>query len=66
MNNLDAKCKRCDYGTLRPWDELDDEQKEVAERLPASADYALEERKAHHRWCTRCWYEDKGDRVRNA
>ena len=66
MNNLDSKCKRCDYGTLRPWDDMDDEQQEVALRLPASKDFSLDERKIRHRWCTRCWYEDRGDSVSNA
>lgn len=66
MNSLDSKCKRCDYGTLRRWDDLDEEQQEVALRLPRSADFSLDERKARHRWCTRCWYEDTGDGVRNA
>ena len=66
MDDLDSKCKRCDYGVLRRWDELDDEQKEVMVRLPASADYPLDIRKARHRWCTRCWYEETGDRARIA
>ena len=29
----------------------------MVKRLPLSANYSLEERKATHRWCTRCWYE---------
>jgi len=66
MNNLDSKCKRCDWGTLKRWDEMDAEQQEVALRLPRSADFSLDERKARHRWCTRCWYEDVGDEVGNA
>ena len=37
--------------------ELTDEQREMVKRLPLSASYPLEERKATHRWCTRCWYE---------
>jgi len=43
---------------MKSWDELNDEEREVVKRLPASAEYSLEERKASHRWCTRCWYED--------
>jgi hypothetical protein len=42
---------------MKSWDELNDEEREVVKRLPASAEYSLEERKATHRWCTRCWYE---------
>jgi hypothetical protein len=42
---------------LKVWDELSDDEREVAKRLPASAYYSVEERKSKHRWCTRCWYE---------
>jgi hypothetical protein len=52
------RCPRCDAGRLRGWDELNDDEREVAKRLPASADYTLDERKARHRWCPRCWYEE--------
>jgi hypothetical protein len=52
------RCPRCDTGRLCAWEELKDDEREVAKRLPASADYSLEERKARHRWCRRCWYEE--------
>jgi hypothetical protein len=45
---------------LRSWSELSDEDREIVKRLPATADYSLEERQARHRWCTRCWFEDSG------
>jgi len=54
------RCPRCDGGRLRAWNELDDEEREVVKRLPASADYSLEARQARHRWCKRCWYEETG------
>ena len=54
------RCPRCDAGRLRGLSELNDEEREVVKRLPASADYLVEERAARHRWCTRCWYEDTG------
>jgi len=53
-------CPRCGTERLKRWSELTDEQREVVRRLPASADYSLDERQARHRWCTRCWYEDTG------
>ena len=53
-------CPRCDAGRLIGWSELNDEEREVVERLPASADYSIEERAGRHRWCTRCWFEDAG------
>ena len=42
---------------MKSWSELNDEEREIVKRLPLSANYSLEERKATHRWCTRCWYE---------
>ena len=51
-------CPRCEKRGLKPWAELTDEQREVVKRLPQSAAYSEEERKAAHRWCTRCWYEE--------
>ncbi|PYS46915.1 MAG: hypothetical protein DMF68_17590 [Acidobacteria bacterium] len=53
-----TRCPRCGEGRLLSWNELDDEQREVVRRLPASADYSLDERKATHRWCMRCWHEE--------
>jgi hypothetical protein len=61
MDNESGKqCPRCDAGRLRAWSELNDEEREVVKRLPASTDYSIEERAARDRWCTRCWYEDFG------
>ena len=60
MEAIENECPRCRAGRLRGWGELSDEECELAKRLPASADYAAEERMARHRWCTRCWYEDTG------
>jgi len=46
---------------VRAWSELDEEQREVVRRLPASADYSHAERAARHRWCVRCWHEETRD-----
>jgi hypothetical protein len=54
------QCPHCGAGQLHSWSQLNDEEREVVKRLPASADYSIEERAARHRWCTRCWYEDAG------
>jgi hypothetical protein len=62
MNNQSqAQCPRCGVGRLRGWRELGEEEQEVVRRLPASADYSLDERRATHRWCTSCWYEETED-----
>lgn len=60
MMESERQCRRCATGRLRGWSELNDEEREVATRLPASKDYSIEERVARHRWCPRCWYEDTG------
>ena len=58
MMNPNSRCPRCGEGRLQSWSELGEEEREIVQRLPASADYNLEERKARHRWCVRCWYEE--------
>jgi ribosomal protein L37E len=50
-------CKHCGVGRLRRWSELGEEEQEVVRRLPASADFSLQERKRTHKWCARCWHE---------
>lgn len=52
------QCPRCGAARLRAWSELNDEDRELVQRLPASAEYSPEQRQATHRWCKRCWYED--------
>lgn len=47
------------------WDELNEEEKFLAGKLPGSADFTAEERKKH-RFCTRCWFEDWGVSPQNA
>lgn len=54
----DNRCPRCGVGRLQSWNELSEEEHEMARRLPGSVDYSLDERKARHRWCTCCWYEE--------
>jgi hypothetical protein len=53
-------CPRCDGMTLRGWSDLTVEEQEVVRRLP-SGGYSLAERQSHHRWCTRCWFEQVGE-----
>jgi hypothetical protein len=51
-------CPRCRAARLRRWDELTGEEREVVRRLPASADFALDERARNSRWCRLCWFEE--------
>ena len=54
--NDENRCPRC-QDVLKTWRELTDEEQEVVRRLPEAVDYDSDERRATHRWCTRCWYE---------
>ncbi len=59
MDLRSDRCTRCGEGRLRSWQQLDEEEREVVRRLPASAEYPLDERASRHRWCTLCWNEEK-------
>ena len=64
MNNeKPTNCPRCAEGRMRTWQELTDDEREVAARLPGAADYRAAERETTHRWCTRCWYETRSEPV---
>jgi ribosomal protein S27AE len=58
MENFDRKttCPKCGSFSFKPWSELTDDEKFLAERLPGSAEYSRSQR-IQHRFCTRCWYE---------
>jgi hypothetical protein len=64
--NTERHCYKCGEETLRTWDELDDDERELVARLPGSGDYRKDERKAMHRWCTRCWHEEVENQPRLA
>jgi len=60
MASNPEKCPRCDAGILKSWAQLNEEERLVVARLPASAEYSEAERRTH-RWCPRCWYESVAD-----
>ncbi|MGI9035038.1 MAG: hypothetical protein ACR2GD_03255 [Pyrinomonadaceae bacterium] len=49
-------CPRCRH-LLKSWQELTSDEKFTVERLPASAEFSLEQRK-QRRFCERCWFEE--------
>ena len=57
-------CPACGATRLRAWGELNEEEREVVRRLPASAGAAKGERESRRRWCVRCWHEEADDRPR--
>jgi len=57
--NGSNRCPRCE-GELKSWGDLNDEEREIVQRLPGMSDYSPAARQARHRWCTRCWFEDSG------
>jgi hypothetical protein len=58
----EGRCPRCQEGPLKAWYELSGDEREVALRLPGSAEHEAAARAARHRFCTRCWYEEGGER----
>lgn len=62
----EGRCPRCAEGPLKAWYELSEEEREMAARLPASADFTQAERAARHLFCTRCWFEETSGAPRNA
>jgi hypothetical protein len=56
----EGRCPRCGEGPLKAWYELSEDEREVALRLPGSAEADAAERIARHRFCTRCWHEETG------
>ncbi len=59
--NIEDRCSRCGEGRMKSWQELKEEEREVVERLPASAEADAAERRRRHRWCTRCWHESRDE-----
>jgi hypothetical protein len=62
----EGRCPRCGEGPLKAWYELSEEEQEVVRRLPGSSDFSPAERAARHRFCTRCWYEERAGTPRDA
>jgi hypothetical protein len=62
----EGRCPRCGEGPLKAWYELSEEERELALRLPASADFTQPERASRHLFCTRCWYEEVTSPPRDA
>ncbi|MGD9588098.1 MAG: hypothetical protein AB7Q37_06585 [Pyrinomonadaceae bacterium] len=56
---LRIECPKCGGSRIKPWNDLSGEQRMLAEKLPASAEFTPAERKKH-RFCTRCWFEFTG------
>ena len=59
MESFESKdaCPRCGYHWMKGWEDLTEEQQMLVERLSASAEISLAQRKKH-RFCERCWFED--------
>jgi len=58
MNSFQENCcPKCHFPKMKAWNELTAEQQMLAERLPTSAEYTVNERKKH-RFCERCWFEE--------
>lgn len=49
-------CPRCGNQKSKSWNELNEDEKILVEKLPAAADFTKQERR-RNRWCARCWHE---------
>ena len=57
MKNIDIKsCPNCGSAKIKSWENLNDEEKILVEKLPPFADFSDEQRKKH-RFCGRCFFE---------
>ena len=54
-------CPRCGLPMMKHWDELTDDERFIVDRLESSVDTTRRQRRKH-RYCTRCWFEDRGGR----
>jgi hypothetical protein len=59
-------CPQCGNAKIKGWSQLTNDEQELVKRLPASAKYKLQERKARHSWCKRCWYEFTNNETHHA
>ena len=50
------KCPQCHQPYLKDWQDLNSDEKFVAEKLPMNAECTKKERE-RHLFCTNCWYE---------
>jgi ribosomal protein L37E len=57
-------CLKCGFSEMKEWENLTDEEKMLAERLPMSAEFARRERETHL-FCPRCWHEEAEKIVEN-
>jgi hypothetical protein len=53
----EKNCPKCHSPKMKTWNELNDEQKFLVERLPLNTEFSLEQRKKHC-FCERCWFEE--------
>ena len=53
-------CPKCDFPNMKTWDELNEEQKMLVERLPMSAALSIDQRRKNL-FCPRCWHEQTGN-----
>jgi hypothetical protein len=49
-------CPKCHRSLLKNWTQLSSDEKFIAERQPANAEFSKEQRQ-HRLFCTNCWFE---------
>ncbi|MEZ5425854.1 MAG: hypothetical protein R2747_06290 [Pyrinomonadaceae bacterium] len=49
-------CPKCGWQKLKTWNELTEEQKMLAKKLPLNVKFSPFQRRKHI-FCSRCWFE---------
>lgn len=63
-NRSKNSCPRCGFEDLKAWQELNEDEKILAEKMPLSAEFNEDERK-RHLFCVRCWFEETNPKIEN-
>ena len=58
-------CPKCGSPKIKFWNEMTADEKFIIEKLPLSSEFSLEERK-QHRFCARCFYEERATKSEQA
>lgn len=51
----ESQCQRCNSMKVKEWNELDEEQQYLVDRLPDFEDLSMSEIRSG-RYCTKCWF----------
>ena len=65
MNEKDFQkktCPQCGSAKIKEWNDLDEDQQFLVERLPLNTEFSPEQRKKHS-FCERCFFEFSDEQI---